>query len=199
MTSPKKLNNAQTVTLAVAQLGGESKTIDIEDIALVAYKIAPSRFCWRKYPYRIDLGLIRDALRDAKKKKNGVLLQGDNKEGWMISANGLQWISNMSHEVSYDLLDTSTRRNSTSAALHIERDRLMRSEAWRKFQAGRAETITLTDFYRFVRINEYFPSHKRKERFAAIENVVSDEEKLKAVWLFLKSQFQNEFSPNDHQ
>jgi hypothetical protein len=198
MTNPKKLNNAQIVTLAVAQLGGEAKAVDMEDIAVAAYKIAPSRFCWRKYPDRIDLGLIRDALRDAKKKKNGALLQGDNKGGWMISAYGLQRISLLSLEPSYDT-EAFTRRNSTLAALHIERDRLMQSEACRKFQAGKAATISLTDFHRFVRINEYFPSHKRKERFTAIENVISEEENLKAVWSFLKSQFPNEFNPNDHQ
>ncbi|MFZ0829061.1 MAG: hypothetical protein WAO02_16730 [Verrucomicrobiia bacterium] len=51
MISPKAkaLSNHEIVTLAVYLLGGDSKRIDTEDIAVKANELAPGRFNWRKY------------------------------------------------------------------------------------------------------------------------------------------------------
>ena len=73
MTSPKTkaLSNHEIVTLAVYLLGGDSKRIDTEDIAVKSNELAPGRFTWRKYSDQINIKIISWCLWDAKKPKNG--------------------------------------------------------------------------------------------------------------------------------
>jgi hypothetical protein len=73
MTSKKAkaLSNHEIVTLAVYLLGGDSKRIDTEDVAVKANELAPGRFAWRKYPNQINIENVRTFLSDAKKPKNG--------------------------------------------------------------------------------------------------------------------------------
>ena len=47
-----KLSNAQIATIGVSRLGGDSRAVDAEDVALEVYKLAANRFGWRKYPER---------------------------------------------------------------------------------------------------------------------------------------------------
>ena len=95
MKDIQSYSNYEIVTIVLLSLGGISKHIDREDIAVKANEIAPGRFNWRKYPNRIDLDAVGSALRDAKKEKNGQLVVGNNTRGWMLSPNGLQWISSV--------------------------------------------------------------------------------------------------------
>ena len=88
-------SNYEIVVIAVALLGGESEVIDREDVAVKVSSLAPGRFSWRKYPDQIDLDSVGVALRDAKKSKNGALLVGDNTSGWMLSRNGVKWITSV--------------------------------------------------------------------------------------------------------
>jgi hypothetical protein len=73
------LSNHEIVTLAVYLLGGDSKRIDTEDVAVKANELAPERFAWRKYPNQINIENVRTFLSDAKKLKNEAYLIGPAK------------------------------------------------------------------------------------------------------------------------
>ena len=188
-----ELSNAQIATLGVARLGGDARAIDTEDIALVVYEIAPKRFSWRKYPDRIDLHTVRVALADAL-RLTPPLLRGGIKDGWMLSPEGLRWISGLPTDLG---LADGIRRGSVLELQEAERARLHRTTAFTKFHSDNRKNISLTDFCEFVRINEYFPKRKRKERFAAVENAVSGDPKLTPLWRFLKRKFRKEITPNE--
>src|SRR2546422_2691079 len=81
----------EVVTLAVFLLGGDQRPVDTEDVAVKAHELAPGRFAWRKYPDQINLELIRVFLSDAKKPKNGAMLDGSGDTGWSLTPAGLQW------------------------------------------------------------------------------------------------------------
>src|SRR5229473_3213823 len=81
-------SNHEIVTLAVYLLGGESRHIDTEDIAVKVNEIAPRRFTWRKYPDQINIENVRAFLSDAKKDKNGGFLRGAGKDGWLLTESG---------------------------------------------------------------------------------------------------------------
>ena len=70
-TKPKALSNHEIVTLAVFLLGGDSKRIDMEDVAVKTNELAPGRFTWRKYRDQINIKNISTFLYDARKPKNG--------------------------------------------------------------------------------------------------------------------------------
>jgi hypothetical protein len=84
----KPLSNHEIVVLALYALGGESSYVDTEDIAVKANDLAPGRFAWKKYPGQIHLEHVRVFLADARKEKNGRLVGGSNRTGWVLSDRG---------------------------------------------------------------------------------------------------------------
>ena len=84
----RTLSNSEAVILSLYDLGADQVRIDTEDIAVLAAKIAPGQFQWRKYPEYIDLETVRLALKDAKSRR---LVTGSMKNGWVLTPTALQW------------------------------------------------------------------------------------------------------------
>ncbi|MBE9478945.1 MAG: hypothetical protein IMY80_03185 [Chloroflexi bacterium] len=182
--------NPELVTIAVAFLDGDVEPVDPEDIAIRVNDIVPERFSWRKDPGRIDLGAVRDALRDAKKPKKGELLVGSNAGGWMLSPAGLKWIKTLDLDAIQDAQSIKHRKDSIAANQEAECARLRGTKAYNLFIDGKSETIALQDFYQFARVNEYFQTKARQRRYAIIDNaVVDDDETLSKLWDLLKERF----------
>lgn len=189
-----ELTNPQIVTLGLANLGGEIRSIDTEDIAIEAFRLAPQRFCWKKYPDKIDIAIVRFALTDAAKPPNPYIT-GNNKLGWMLNLHGIEWIGKLP-PVQDEILKDEPRRGSTFALLEMERLRLRRTSAFTKYYKKARGAILLVDFHEFVRINEYFPARKRIERFTAVQNATAGDRELELVWEFLIHKFKKEFAEN---
>lgn len=94
------LTDKDIVLYALYLLDGWQKRVHTEDVALKCYQVAPSKFSWVKYPQYPDLAPARFALETAKKAKYGALVNGESERkrtlenigGWMLTANGIQWI-----------------------------------------------------------------------------------------------------------
>jgi|TARA_B100001964_G_C14233826_1_gene601424 hypothetical protein len=146
------------------------------------------RFGWRKHPERIDLGVVKSALSDARKEH--WLVNNGRTEGWMMAPGGMKLVLRLGQAWS---AEDHARTGSVRGALESEQRRMLRSSAATKYHAGSQAEITKTDFERFARVNEYFPPQVRRERFSVIENAVEGVEELRVVWLLLKDQFRDEF------
>ncbi len=81
-----KYANHELVTIAILLLGGDSRPVDLEDIAVQVNDLAPGRFAWRKYTSQINIKYVDDALRDAKKIKNGSYVLKSSKDEWLLPA-----------------------------------------------------------------------------------------------------------------
>ncbi|GIK54943.1 MAG: hypothetical protein HND44_01055 [Chloroflexi bacterium] len=186
------LSNSQIVTLAVSKLGGATKAVDIEDIAILAYEIYPEKFSWRKYPERIDLRVVQYALKDASSVHKGEpLLKGNLKHGYILTPTGLDWAEKNQH-VSFEDYKAGSRKQSTTDKLSIEQARLLKSSAFVKFEANRVKDIKYSDFQEFARVNDYFPEHVRQKRYVIVQNAVSGNRKLEALWELLVAEFVEE-------
>jgi len=105
------LSDKDIVLYALYILGGWQRRVHTEDIALKCYKLAPSKFSWVKYPQYPDLAPARFALESAKKPKYGTLVKGGSERkksvkslgGWMLTANGIQWIKDNKKRIEIDL------------------------------------------------------------------------------------------------
>jgi len=150
----RDLSNYQIVTIVVALLGGDSEHIDKEDIAIKAYELAASKFSWRKYPDRIDLNTIRDALNDAKKTKKGGLIVGNNYEGWMLSKNGIKWLFSLSRLDDFEEYHFDKLIEKIIGLLNKELERLLSTQAYNLFISDRKEEISEKEFLEFARINK---------------------------------------------
>jgi len=192
----RELSNHLIVTIAVALLGGDSDHIDREDVAIEANELAKGKFNWRKFPNRIDLYAVRVALNDANKVKNGHLITGNNKRGWMLSPNGLRWIITLSQnkdidDFSYDGLITNIQN-----FLLSERERLLSTSAYKLFSQGNKTSITKQDFFEFTRTNEYFKTKAKERRYTIIENAMINHSDLTATWKYLIEKFLKEEMTN---
>lgn len=188
-TQIDNLSNPQLATIAVALLNGDSIYVDREDIAIKVDEFAHDRFNWRKYPERIDMVAVVVALRDAKKPKNGALLVGDNTQGWMLSPKGIEFVKKLDLKLFQIGQLNSPRRKSIAAVQKAECARLRKNKAYELFSEGRADEISIQDFYQFARVNEYFKDKARQKRYAIIENSVASDQELSDLWRFLKDRF----------
>ena len=183
-----KLSNLEILLVSLARIGGEAHGVHTEDIAIEAFKLAPNRFGWRKYPERIDLESVRRALTSATEKEPP-LLAGSVRQGWMISREGIRWLESNSQEVGQP---AGYRRGSMSEGLEIERMRLRETNALKKYRAGLLDELNRNDLFEFARVNEYFSDAKRRERFNIVGSAVDGDLELTCLWNYLRSRFGNE-------
>lgn len=181
-----ELSNPEILTLAVYLRGGAVAPVDLEDAALEAFALAPKKFSWRKYEDQIDLRIVQYALQDAA-KPNMKYLKGESKHGYMLTQLGLKWAEKFDDEKQ---VSTTSRKLSPSDLALKEQVRLRGTNAYKKFKDGDKEKITIMDFREFTRVNDYFPEHIRKQRYAKIDNAVKDDTDLKSVWNFIKTSFE---------
>lgn len=113
------------VIAALFRLGGSTRPVDIEDIAVECFKIAPHPFRWHKYAEQIDLAQVLDGLSDAREQANGELVVGDRKQGWSLTPAGVEWASQMPGTVAGD--PSSSRLRLDVPVLAAEKQRVLAS------------------------------------------------------------------------
>lgn len=92
MKGSPRLTTPQIATFMVWLSGGHARRVDTEEIANLCWQYAPSRFAWDRYPEFPDKDKARWALLDAKKHRNGALVEGENKVGWLLTEQGINWV-----------------------------------------------------------------------------------------------------------
>ena len=187
-----EFSKPQLITIAVALLNGDTTYVDREEVAITVNDIAPGRFNWRKYPERIDLDAVSNALRSAKKTQNGGLVVGNNTQGWMLSPTGLKWIKTIDLDSIHEKISIKVRLTSILANQEVERKRLRNTRAYELFISDKSKAIALQDFYEFVRVNEYFQTKARQRRYTIITNTVVEDNILSKLWDLLQTKFPKE-------
>ena len=187
-----EFSKPQLITIAVALLNGDTTYVDREEVAITVNDIAPGRFNWRKYPERIDLDAVSNALRSAKKTQNGGLVVGNNTQGWMLSPTGLKWIKTIDLDSIHEKISIKVRLTSILANQEVERKRLRNTRAYELFISDKSKAIALQDFYEFTRVNEYFQTKARQRRYTIITNTVVEDNILSKLWDLLQTKFPKE-------
>jgi hypothetical protein len=173
-----KLSNSAIVTLALYLLGGESKYIDAEDIAMKANELAPGRFAWRKYPEQINLRYVEIRLCEARNPQKGALILGSMKKGWILSENGLSFAKdNLKHLHSTNLSRPPMSKKEMTLQ-HHEKERMLSSKALIKFNANEVESVTVQEAEAFFRVDDYVTGIARKEKLTRIINTFGDDPEL---------------------
>ncbi len=145
MRVAKGLSNREVVTLAVYLLGGASRHIDTEDVAVKANEMAPGRFVWKKYPDQINLELIRVYLSDAKTTEKVGHLLGSGTHGWLLTEKGLAFARRRASDLGGLDLSRQPLSRKERQRLEKERARMLSSEAFAKFKAGDLDRVTAQD------------------------------------------------------
>jgi hypothetical protein len=169
------LSNPQIVTIATFLIGGATTPVDIEDIAMKSNEIAPGRFAWRKYPDQINIFQISNSLSDARKTKNGALLNGSAQKGWMLTANGLDFAKQQESEIKSKTLGRKPQNPRERSWQRAEQIRMLSEPALLKFRIGKSKDITLREAEAFFRLNDYIVGQEREKKIVRFLNVFGDD------------------------
>ncbi len=177
----RPLKQYEVAATAVYLLGGASRSIDTEDVAVKCHELAGSLFSWQKYKEQINLELVRVSLSDAKKAKNGGLLSGSGREGWRLSSKGLDWMRARQHEAD----DIVTREQSPgrgkagsidSVRRERERQRILGGEAWQAWRGNGAMSVRYVQ--QLFRIDEYTTERMIAIKVARLRAMFNAEDEL---------------------
>lgn len=175
------LKQFEIATVAIYLLGGAAKSIDTEDAAVRCFELAPAMFSWQKYKEQINLELVRVSLSDAKKQKNGHLLSGSGREGWRLSAKGLDWIHAAGRPVVLAVKKgVKTGRSKAGSIDSVrrerERDRLLQSEAWLGWSSS--GFVPAKEARAVFRIDEYTSGKMLEIKVARLRAMFEDDKDL---------------------
>lgn len=177
----RNLSNIEIVALAVYSLGGESRYIDTEDVAMRANALAPGRFTWAKYRDQVNIHTIMTHLWDAKSDRKGGLLIGSEKEGWMLTERGMALVRNRADALKGVKSAGPKLTAGEKQWKRGERARLLRSAAYRKHNSSGAGAVTREEAEAFFRLNDYVVGDARERKLIRILNAFGDDETLGPV------------------
>jgi hypothetical protein len=174
--------NLEVVTLAVYLLGGDTKRVDTEDIAIKANELAPGRFVWKKYPEQVNLEIVRVYLSDAKKPDKGGFLLGSGSDGWQLSERGLSFARSKAEALEGVDLSRAPLSARERQQRQMERTRISTSDAFSQYQTGGRDRPTLDEIEAMFRVNAYVRGKARERKVTRIVNTFGDDPEIgKAV------------------
>ena len=177
-SSARIFANHELVTLVVYRLGGETKPIDTEDVAVEANMIAPGRFTWRKYSDQINIELVRAFLSDAKKPKNGQYLTGSGNNGWMLTERGLDFSRRNKNKIQFAGKKGPKLSVQQKRWLKRERARIVQSNAYEKYKEGVIDKVSPQEAESLFRIDDYIESAARARVILRFKNAFSGDQEL---------------------
>jgi hypothetical protein len=173
-----KFANHELVTLALYLLGGGTKPVDLEEIAVRANQLAPGRFTWKHYPEQINIKNVDAFLWDARKAKNGSYVVNAKRDEWILTTEGLRF----AREHVSELEGADLSRKALSAKernwIRRERERMLASEAYVRFAAGNSDRISAQEAEAFFRVDAYVTGKARAAKLLRAQNVFGEDPEL---------------------
>jgi len=176
--------------LSLLELGGATKSVDTEDLAIKAHELLPSAFAWKKYPEQVNLELVRVNLSNFKKPSHGTLVRGSGREGWRFTEEGIrQAVLLKKSLVGSELGVGLGSAGSVDTVRHSrELKRLMTSQVYRDWVAGSdVSDAGITDL---LKMNHYTPASIVEIKLVRLREVVTTRPELEPFIDFLRSRME---------
>jgi len=177
--------NHEIVTFAVYILGGESKEIDTEDIAIKVNELAPGRFTWHKYQDQINIENVRTFLSDAKKIKNGAYLLGSGKKGWLLTEKGVAFAKQNFKKMKDSNLARTPLSQEERRWNNREKIRMLAHPIMSKLKSQSLDMVTTQEAESFFRVDDYVTGTAREKKIARILNTFRDDPEIGQVVITL--------------
>ena len=158
-----RVTNWQIAALALYSLGGATARQHQEDVAVRCYELAPRRFSWERHDYP-DIDRAGVALRDGKKVKNGALVTGDKRVGWLLTPTGIDWARRRTEAVGNGEAEGASV---LSAAADRELRKLQQHRLFAEWQAGSSE-VSVFQAADAVGLPADAPTHSIARRIAEL-------------------------------
>jgi hypothetical protein len=192
-TSPPSTtaNNQDVFIWALFVLGGSDREIDVEDIYLKAFDMAPARLGWRTKPELPDYKKTSKALQSVEAKTHVGLVHKTHANARKLTASGVAWV-----EMYRDVFEQVYSRGPVAAAntnAHEKRRKsIQESKAWKLWSKdGSLDLFKLSEALTCSPGSPVAIWKSRVEEVSRAGNVLQDKELIRfadAISMFVKTE-----------
>lgn len=93
MSPAPEIPNWNLILWALHELGGSHDFVDIEDVFLKCFELAPRRLSWRTKPSLPDYKKCAKALQEAEVRRPPLLVKTGDSFGRQLSVQGQKWVN----------------------------------------------------------------------------------------------------------
>jgi hypothetical protein len=147
---------------ALGMCGGCDGYVNIQDIAVKAFKAYPRLFSLAKYPEYPDIDSCRTVIQHAKKTKAGAMVTqsalGSSRQNFALAPIGVSWFKKHKSEIerlSAQEVDVGGSSSAESVKKLVERE-VGSIQAYAEFASGK-KTLRQNDFYKVFNISAGTP------------------------------------------
>lgn len=171
-------NNQDVFIWALYLLGGADKDVDVEDIYLKCFEMAPARLGWRTQPHIPDYKKTSKALQSVEATTHVGLIHRPHQYSRRLTIEGVKWV-----EAYKELLERVYSVKAVAASTNTNtnerlRQNIRQSTVWRAFESNSFE-FNISDLAALLRCNATSPQETWKSRILEIRraaDVLNDQE-----------------------
>ena len=127
-------NNQDVFIWALYLLGGADKDVDVEDIYLKCFELAPARLGWRTRPDLPDYKKAAKALQSVEASTHIGLVHRPHKYSRSLTVEGIRWVQTFEEILSRNYSQGSVHASKSSNQYERVRFEISKSVAWAKFK-----------------------------------------------------------------
>jgi hypothetical protein len=157
-TSPpnSQPNNQDVFIWALFLLGGADKDVDVEDIYLKCFNLAPARLGWRTHPEIPDYKKISKALQSVEAKTHVGLVHKVNEYKRRLTSDGVRWTESWKTILEKTYSGAPVAASKSHNQYEMIRSELRVSEIWPDFKSGNRK-FELSDLAAAVQLTAASP------------------------------------------
>lgn len=137
-------NNQDVFVWALYLLGGADKDVDVEEIYLKCFELAPARLGWRTHPEIPDYKKTSKALQSIEATTHVGLLHRPHKYSRRLTLEGVKWVEAYKVILEKNYSKTIVLASKTTNQHERKRHELKKSDAWAKFLID-PSTVEMSD------------------------------------------------------
>ena len=137
-------NNQDVFVWALYLLGGADKDVDVEEIYLKCFELAPARLGWRTHPEIPDYKKTSKALQSIEATTHVGLLHRPHKYSRRLTLEGVKWVEAYKEILEKNYSKAIVLASKTTNQHERKRHELKKSDAWAKFLMD-PSTVEISD------------------------------------------------------
>jgi hypothetical protein len=126
-------NNQDVFVWALYLLGGADRDVDVEEIYLKCFELAPARLGWRTHPEIPDYKKTSKALQSIEATTHIGLLHRPHKYSRRLTLEGIKWVESYKMILEKNYSKAIVQASKTTNQHERKRHELKKSDAWAKF------------------------------------------------------------------
>jgi len=157
-------NNTDVFVWALYMLGGATKQVDVEDIYLKTFEIAPARFGWRTRPDLPNFKKAAKALQEVEAKSHVGLLMSLGQNYRRLTQAGIAWVETYKPILEKNYLGDIPVKGPATGDLARSTRELKSNDIWERWLSG--ESLTLSMVSVLLDVSNGSPAAIWADRFA---------------------------------